>query len=111
MLASLDRMPVLEQPERVVEDAPRTTLRPITDDGRNGDALVPTGQLLIGLSKEERCDLQVEVLSEAGRCMRSWAFADVGPRSAIPVSVADLPQGRYVLRISGGATRVVRFVR
>lgn len=85
---------------------------PITDDGRKGDEWMQTTQLMIALQGITPRTLQVEVLDERGRHMRDLVFADVDPRVAIPVSVGDLPQGRYALRISGEArTRVVRFRR
>lgn len=85
---------------------------PITDDGRKGDELQPTGQLVVAFAGREERALSVDILNEAGGALRHYDLVKVSGRSVVPISVMDLSSGRYVARIStGGGTRTVRFRR
>jgi len=90
----------------------RTARQPITDDGQRGDAMVPTSQLLIAFSDEERMPLTVEILDEAGRCVQMHAFTSQEGRNMLPIDVTGLAQGRYAVRVQGGgSTTISRFER
>lgn len=71
---------------------------PITDDGREGDALAPVRQLVIAFAKPDDKAFSVDILNERGRPVRSFAL--VGSGKAVPVSVEGLAEGRYVARIT-----------
>jgi len=85
---------------------------PITDDGRTGDARVPTSQLLISFTETETVSLNVEIMDEAGRCVQQLAFTSHEGRNMLPIDVTGLAQGRYAVRVQGGgATTISRFER
>lgn len=85
---------------------------PISDDGRDGDALVPADQLLITFTATGEGERTVEVLDEQGRTVLAQRSASEAGRTLIPVDVTGLAQGRYAVRVQeGGATRISRFVR
>jgi len=74
--------------------------------------MVPTSQLLIAFSEEERMPLTVEILDEAGRCVQQHAFTSQEGRNMLPIDVTGLAQGRYAVRVQGGgATTISRFER
>ena len=92
--------------------SPRPINVPITDDGHSGDELVGTRQLVIAFSEGKARAFSVDILNERGHCVRTFAFAEAPGRTAVPVSVDGLAQGRYVARIAReGQVRMVRFRR
>jgi hypothetical protein len=90
----------------------RASHQPITDDGQRGDAVVPTSQLVIAFSEEERMPLTIDIMDDAGRCVQQLAFTSHEGRNMLPIDVTGLAQGRYAVRVQGGgATTISRFER
>lgn len=85
---------------------------PISDDGRESDALVSAEQLVIAFLGEDEVPLTVEILDEQGVCVQRHAFTGHAGRNHMPINVAGLAHGRYAVRVSdAGSSRISRFMR
>ncbi len=85
---------------------------PISDDGRESDALVPADHLMIAFTSTGSGGRTVEVLDEQGHAVLVQQGVSRMGRTLIPVDVTGLAKGRYAVRVQeGGATRISRFVR
>jgi hypothetical protein len=84
---------------------------PISDDGDELNELLPA-KLLITFSGSGAAPVLVDVFDETGKLvMQRSAPADPG-RQFLPLDVAGLPSGRYVVRVQeGAAVGTSRFLR
>lgn len=97
---------------RVVKAGTGSRMKPISDDGRGGDALRPVAQLIFALESESDRLITVEVFNEQGRTVQHTVLSARRGRNALTMNVDRLREGRYVALVHEGASaRIVRFRR
>ncbi len=69
-----------------------------------------TGKLNLGLIKDYREDLDIEVLNSNGKVIQSHAWSRLKEGTQISLDLHDLPRGLYFIQIQGSELSMIRKV-